>query len=178
MLGTQVSAAAGINTHEQKVLDALSQSSTTNAGTSLQLPAQYTNQASTYLRRDGVNLTATQANEIIGKINQAIALIAATDATGFRSIPTNVVEQVIKLAQEAADIVGLSLVYSTVTGAVTVQDTAGTTVLKGGQVVKQTGYSLETVLAGCSIAVLVLAIAVLTSKKTNVLQVEDQKCAL
>jgi len=177
MFGSQVSAASGINVHEQKVLDTLGQSGTTAAGASLSLPTQYINQAVTYLQRDGVDLTETQSKELIAKINEVVALVTATNATKWSEIPADVVAQSIKLAQEAADIIGLTLTFDVASGVLTVKNSSGTTVLTNNQVVKQTGHSLNTLWIGAVTVTLCLAIFALATKKTKMLPVTDQKYA-
>ena len=171
MLTTQVSAASGINAHEQRVLDALKQSVTTTAGT-LTLPAKYVNQANTYLQRDGVDLTEAQADEIITKINQVVGLLKATNAKSWKEVPQDVVDRVVKLAQEAATIVGLTLSFDAATGVVTIKDASGTTVVTTDKVVKQTGYSLNAVWVGCLAVAAILVVATLVLKKKKISNVE------
>ena len=176
MFGSQVSAASGINAHEQRVLNALSQSRTTAAGVALTLPAQYVNQATTYLQRDGVNLTRAQSNEVIDKVNEVVALVTATNATKWSEVPSEVVAQSIKLAQEAASAVGLSLTYDVATKVLTVKDSSGTAVLNSEQVVKQTGYEQNIFWVG-GFVILVLATLVYKLKMTRAYTVATQKCA-
>ena len=176
MFGSQVSAASGINAHEQRVLNALSQSRTTAAGVALTLPAQYVNQATTYLQRDGVNLTRAQSNEVIDKVNEVVALVTATNATKWSEVPSEVVAQSIKLAQEAASAVGLSLTYDVATKVLTVKDSSGTAVLNSEQVVKQTGYEQSIFWVG-GFVILVLATLVYKLKMTRAYTVATQKCA-
>ena len=176
MFGSQVSAASGINAHEQRVLNALSQSRTTAAGVALTLPAQYVNQATTYLQRDGVNLTRAQSNEVIDKVNEVVALVTATNATKWSEVPSEVVAQSIKLAQEAASAVGLSLTYDVATKVLTVKDSSGTAVLNSEQVVKQTGYEQSIFWVG-GFVILVLATLVYKLKMTRAYTVAAQKCA-
>lgn len=174
--GSQVSAASGINVHEQKVLDALGQSGTTAAGVALSLPTQYINQATTYLQRDGVNLTEAQSNELVGKINEVATLITATNATKWAEIPSDVVTKSIKLAQEAAAIVGLTLTFDVANSTLTIKDNSGTTVLNSDRVVKRTGYSLNAILIGCATTILSISALVLVVKKTKIVPVAEQKC--
>jgi hypothetical protein len=176
MFGSQVSAASGINAHERRVLNALSQSRTTAAGVALTLPAQYVNQATTYLQRDGVNLTRAQSNEVIDKVNEVVALVTATNATKWSEVPSEVVAQSIKLAQEAASAVGLSLTYDVATKVLTVKDSSGTAVLNSEQVVKQTGYEQSIFWVG-GFVILVLATLVYKLKMTRAYTVATQKCA-
>ena len=174
MFGSQVAAASGINAHEQRVLNALSQSKTTAAGVSLSLPSQYINQASTYLQRDGVNLTRVQSNEVIAKINEAVALITATNATRWTEVPSDVIAQCVTLAQEAAEIVGLTLTADVATGKVAVKNSSGTTVLTTDGVVKQTGYSQSALLTGSFIVILSLATFAFVVKKRNFTVAEQE----
>jgi len=165
--GVNVFAASGINADEQRVLDALSQSVTTQAGVSLTLPSRYISQAKTFMLKDGVDLTASQCDQIIAKTNEAVALIAATSATRLLEIPLDVQSKFVEQAKGAASVIGLTLSYNATTRESTVTDASGSIVATSGSTVKQTGTDFSsTFLIGGLLAVLILASGVY-AKKSN-----------
>ena len=94
-----VASAAGINADEQRILDEL-HTSVTMQGVEKYLPVDYINQAETYLQN--VDLTASEANNVIAKIEEAKSAIEATGAANVSEISDAQFNQIASIAKEAA----------------------------------------------------------------------------
>jgi len=103
-----VSAAPGITTEGQRLLDALEDAN---------IPARFINQARTHLMRADVNPTRENIDQVINNINEASRLIeaegfelsAATPNARFTEWPTWLQERVLALVAASAAIFGLTL---------------------------------------------------------------------
>ncbi len=137
------SASSGINAHEQRILDALSEPIQLE-GRTTSLPAQYINQARTYVMRADVDLTSSEANQIIGYINQARDLVINGGFSSFSEMPQSFLNQLIELAQRAAAVIGLTLSFDLSSGlpVITIVSDSGEVVVDGDNVIKQTGLGV------------------------------------
>lgn len=133
--------AAGFNAYEKDVLSALRSGVSVN-GTTIQLPPQYLNQAENYLNT--VDLTAEQANEIIGYIGHAKSLVreeaqktGATSIAELKKSGKTLLNQVVSDVQKAAAVADLKVGYdkNTLVGT----DASGKTVFSAAKPIKKTG---------------------------------------
>lgn len=156
--------AAGINSYEKQILDTLRAGINLN-GTVSYLPAEYINQAENYLNTS-VDITQAQAQEILGYIEEARALVLADGADSIEGLKSQTNEAVFKMAQQAAAVLGLKL---TISGnkVVVITDAEGNVVFKGDRTIKTTGAEFDptnAVLLGGAILVLIALAGVATRK--------------
>lgn len=105
-------AAPALNEHEQKIYDAYTKTVTV-AGKEIKLDAEWVNLGKNYMLREDVNITAEQAEKILGYIDEAekVAKTAktASEATAFGKEINN---KIIDLAAKAAAVVELKTVVA------------------------------------------------------------------
>lgn len=158
--------AAGLNDYEQKLMDKLSAGVDIN-GTQVYLPAEYVNQAKNYFLSSH-DMTELEYNEIVGYVDDAIALVKENAPAGtfsFQALSSDVKNQLLSYGQKAAAVVELTLSYNGKN--VKIVDKNNTVVFEDAPAVKTTGaeanFTMLWVVAG-SFAVLLIA-AVAVSKK-------------
>ena len=173
---TSVSA-AGINAAEQKVLDALNQTATMG-GVEKALPAEYKNQAESYFNT--VELTDAQADAVIAKINEGIALIESSGAANAKEISDAQFNAIVAVAKEAASAGGATIAVTRKTNGLAnvvlvTNSTNGSTPIsdpKGGDIIKTTGFDVPSVTAVAGVGILMVSAAGIylfkTSKKESV----------
>lgn len=144
IIAAPLSAAAstGINANEQAILDELNVGITLEGRTTY-LPAQYINQATTYLQRSDVDVTSSESAQIISYIQKARSLAENSGYSSFSEMPTDFVNQLIALAQNAASVLGLTLSFDVNGGVVTIVSDSGDVVVDGSGVIKQTGFDFS-----------------------------------
>ena len=114
--------AAGINSNEQAVLDALNQTITLKGG-SATLPSEYVNQAENYLNT--VDLTAEESAAIVSEINAAKAFVEAAGVSDISELTYEQKTELLSYGQAAASVVGLTLSYDKTTKTASVLSTDG-----------------------------------------------------
>lgn len=160
------SASSGINANEQRILDALS-TPIQLEGRSTTLPAQYINQARNYSLRADVDITSSQADEIIGYINEGRALAEGSGYSYFSEMPASLQNQLLALAQKAAAVLGLTISFDFNTGIVTIISESGDVVVDGSGVIKQTGFDFSTSSAVMIALMGVVGTCAVVAKKRN-----------
>jgi hypothetical protein len=157
-------AASGLNDQEQKIITALE-----NAG----VPSSQIEKVKAELIKDGVDITATEADNAIANIDEAKKIVADAGITSVEELKANqeVLNQVVAKANTAAKAVGYADTISvSSTGAVVSSGTTGiptTTVSntdsnKDSSTLKTTGVDFSTtatVVAGLGLSVAGVAIA-------------------
>lgn len=117
-----VFAAGGINENEQRVLDVLSQ--TVRIGdTDFIIPVDYVNQAENYFNT--IDMTAAQADEIIGHVNDGKQYFLNTGATDFKGLTYEDKLQIISYGQAAVAVLGMTLTADFADNTVTIVDGDG-----------------------------------------------------
>lgn len=130
-------AAPALNENEQKIFDAYTKTVTV-AGKEIKLDAEWVNLGKNYMLREDVDITAEQAEKILGYIAEAekVAKTAktATEATAFGAEINN---KIIDLAAKAAAVVELKTVVAN--DHVTFIDAADKVVAEADATIKATG---------------------------------------
>ena len=127
---SMVSAFALVSPEEQKIVDALKAGVTVN-GQTVTLPADYINQAENYLINNDVDITAENAAAIIAKIDNAKAVIVEKGITNLdKNIPSDVKDQLVAIAEEAAKVENLKVTVSGDKSQITIVDNNGNQVFR------------------------------------------------
>lgn len=161
--------ASGLTAVEQEVIDALEQPVNFSGGNVLTLPERFVNQARRELTNN-IDLTRAEATQIIGYINQAVALIEAGPYTRFLDVytmDTNTLDRVITLAEAAAEVAGLSIRIDFRGGDIyiSVTDRDGNVVGDTDGPIRDTGANIAPVLMTSGALVATLGGAIVLSKK-------------
>ena len=139
--------AAGINSSEQAVLDALNQTITLKGG-STTLPTEYVNQAENYLNT--VDLTAEESEAIVSEINAAKAFVEAAGVSDIAELTYEQKTELLSYGQAAASVVGLTLSYDKTTKTVSVLSADGEVVFSAVPSLKVAGGSSTGTNGGAS----------------------------
>ena len=167
-------AAGSLNANEKKVISALER--TVKIGdASFKLPASYVNQAKNYFLGSDVDLTADEADAIIGYIDDAIAALKAekpkTTAAelDLADLSASCKAKLLEAGQNACEEIGLELEYDAVANEVTIKDDAGKTVFNDEPIIKKTGADVSV--PAIAIAVVLLTVlsagAIVVTKKSQ-----------
>lgn len=160
-----VSAASGINTEEQSILDVLKTSVDVN-GKSVTLDVSYVNSAENYMNSDGVNLTNQQASVVIAQIEAAKQVIVDNKITDLKTINKKYQDQIIAYAQIAANELGLIIVVDYSSKTIIIKDISGNVLFTVSKVIKNTGDDYTTTLAiSGAIALLLASAGIIATKK-------------
>lgn len=165
-----MSASAGtINEYEQSILDKVSTKVVLQGKTVETLP-DWINQAKAYLLQDGVDVTETQAAEINGYIDEAIAKVKAAGevkSNNLFDMTTN--KDLLDLATKAAAVVGLRVTNDGLDVTIVDPNEPNVILFQETAAVKVTGgmadYTMIVVMGAAMVAVLVASVAV--SKKVR-----------
>lgn len=159
-------AAPGISASEQKILDSLQGSVTTQAGASISIPQEYLNQAKNYLMRSDVDISEADATTTIGHIEEAKTAVKNSNATSLSDLPGSVKSIVLEKATAAAAVNGLSLTFDASSSAITIKDANGVTVFESGDIIKTTGadYTVEIALGAGLVLIAVAGSVYLVNK--------------
>lgn len=159
-------AATGVSAQEQKILDMLSKTVTTQSGAKLTIPSEYLAQAKTYLAQSDVDLDADTVADALAQIEEAIEVVEASDAKTFNDLSKADKEAILAAADSVAADLDLTLTYNSTTKAITIKDADGNVVFKTGNIIKKTGAEAYAPIAMASVAaVVVLAGSVVVLKK-------------
>ncbi len=167
-------AAGSLNANEKKVIAALEQ--TVKIGdASFKLPASYINQAKNYFLSSDVDLTAEEADAIIGHINDAIAALkaekpkAAGKELDLSDLSDATKRKLLEAGQKACEVIGLELDYDAVNNVVTIKDANGRVVFSDEAIIKKTGADVSV--PAIAIAVVLLTVlsagAIVVTKKSQ-----------
>lgn len=168
---SSASAAQGIGVNEQLILDALNQPITLSDGRVVYVPAQHVNQVRNLLI--STDVSADQANQIIGYISQAIANVESSNYTSFAEASQGAVNQVVALIERAAAVLGLTISIDFGSGNlatdinVSILSATGNVVGESRRPVRATGNVLTGVTWVAVGTVGVLAACTLVAKKKN-----------
>lgn len=163
MFAVSAHAADGITADEQAILDNLKAGVVVD-GTVVNVPAEYINQAETYLKTNDV--TAEQATTIIVEIDNVKAVVKENKITDIKEIKGAVAKDILAHAEKAASTVGVTLTVSA-DNTIVVKDKTGKVLFTAEKgVIKATGddYSSMFAMTG-AIALLLAGAGVVASKK-------------
>ena len=113
------------------------------------------------------DISNEEATAVLAKVDEAIAIMKASGITNIRELSSENLKKIKTLAQEAANIVGLSLIFKI----------SGVEIYKDGKLVEAidhtneklayTGNSLNNIIISTSVAALALAVITVTKIKLN-----------
>lgn len=163
MFAVSAHAADGITADEQKVLDNL-KSGVVVEGTTVNVPAEYINQAESYMKTNDV--TTEQVAAINSEIDSVKQVMKDNKIKSIADIKGSVASDVFAHAQKAAGVVGVTLKVNA-DKTVTVSDKDGKVIFTADKgVIKNTGddYSMMFVMTG-AFALILVGAGVVASKK-------------
>ena len=167
------SAAGAINANEQKVLDTLDQYVQLGK-TKYHIPDEYIAQAKNHFLT--VDVSETQANKIIGFINDGIAILkkdARPDEEFHMSIlPAADKQAILKAGQDACAVIDLTLTYDAATEKVVITKTDAATgtptqVFNSEPIIKTTGAEVNAIVIVSAALAVVMVAAFVISKKVK-----------
>ena len=111
-------------------------------------------------------VTEAQADQIIAKGEEAVALMQAAGTTNYKELTTEQKNQLKSIANEAASIVGVSLVFKKGTVEIYKDGVLIETITANNGTLAYTGNSVNIVLAVvATVAVIALAVAAVSKRK-------------
>ncbi len=163
------SAAGAINANEQKILDTLDQYVQLGK-TKYHIPDEYIAQAKNYFLT--VDVSEAQANEIIGYINDGIAILkkdAMPDKEFHMSVlPAADKQAILKAGQDACEVIDLTLTYDATTEKVVITAANNTTpVFNSEPIIKTTGAEVNAIVIVAAALAVVMVAAFVISKKVK-----------
>lgn len=167
--GVTALAATDVNENEQKILDAVAKTETID-GKTVAIPADLQNEVQTYLMRDGVDLTAEQTATIVEKIEACFDVVVengAASTEAIQNLPYEAKSQLLTLAQEAAEVVGLTATYDSASKSLVFTDADNNVVAKTETVLKVTGADTTMLVLVAAAVVVLLAGGVIVAKKNR-----------
>lgn len=100
--------AAGLDANKSKILDSL-KTEVSVGGKKASLPAELVVQAENFLKRDDVNITSEQADEIIDNINKAMNTLKSSGITSISNLSLKDKTAILDNIRAAAEVVGLTV---------------------------------------------------------------------
>ncbi len=158
--------AANLDANKQKVLDAVSQSITVD-GKKVELPAEYKTQAENYLKRDDVEITADQADAIVGQVDAAIEVVKEYGVTDLAKLSSADKAKIADKVQAAAAVVELKVVFDSAKNTITITDKDNKVVATMEAPVKTTGANAGAAVAVLGFAAVLLAGCAVVAKKSQ-----------
>lgn len=160
------SAASGINTDEQRLIDAYK-----NAKANGYYFDEYTiNQIEIYFMRDGVDITADQADQVIAYLNEAVSYFANTGATSLQSLSTEQKQHLLEIVRNGAAVVGLTVSYDAASKMFQVYTADGELVYSSAVVIKTTGADYTPAIITFAVVLMLACAAVVAAKKKGLMQ--------
>ena len=159
------SAAGDLNANEQKIITELKKEVKIGDKT-FAIPKEYVTEAENYFKT--IDISETQADEILGYIAEGEALIVAQNITGttdLKKLPADVKDEILQLGKDAVAVTGGTLTYDG--NHVVIKNAAGQIVFDAAPIVKQTGAEVDfTAIVLATIAVVaILGAAIVVAKK-------------
>lgn len=150
------SAAGDINADEQRIITELKKEIKIK-GNTFAIPAKYVTQAENYFKT--IDVSATQADEIIGYINRGVNVLLSTTATikgttDLKVLPRADKEEILDCGKKAVAVTGGVLTYNGTT--VNIKNAAGQQVFDSAPIIKQTGMEINFT------AIIIAAVAIIT----------------
>ena len=110
-------------------------------------------------------ITDEQADQIVAKAEEAVALMQAAGTTNIKDLTVDQKNQLKSIANEAASIVGVSLVFKAGTVEIYKDGKLVETLTSNTGTLAYTGNTMNIVLVVSSIAIIALGIAVVARKR-------------
>ena len=170
-LFVSVSAASGINSFEQSVLDNYKAGVMVNGKLLVPTAGEITT-AYNLLNHDDVNMNEYQAGRVNGAIDEVYALFAKEGVTDITKLSLASKEKALSLATSAALSVGLTFTYDSASNVASVWGAGGviasSDVTSTSSMVKQTGFELNTSwIMGMMMAMTLVGLGFVALKKEN-----------
>lgn len=163
VFATMAFAAGSINADEQRIIDKLNETVEV-CGKSVTTATPYMNQAKAYLVRDGIDVTAAQADEIIGYINECQALAKTSSVVKENGAFTKEInEKILALGTKAAAVLDCKVI--TKGNVVYIYSPSGELIFEQTPAVKFTGMNTTALYVVIAVAVLAVLGAVVVTKK-------------
>lgn len=165
LFAVNVSAADGINSEEQAIIDTL-KAGVSVEGKTVTVPGEYVNAAEKYFATEGVEITADQAKVVNAQIDAAKAIIVENKVTDLTTIDKTVQDKILVNAKTAAAELGLTIEADYSAKTIVVKDKNGKVLVTAEKVIKNSGDDFTSVLVMSGLIAMVLAGAgVVASKK-------------
>ncbi|MDY3861133.1 MAG: hypothetical protein SOZ45_01045 [Ruminococcus sp.] len=160
--------AAGINSAEQSILDKLN-TTVVMQGQTMRIPTAYVNQAESYFNT--VDVTEDQAKEINSIIDEGKKLLEQSGASNIGTLTVAQKHQLLDYGKKVVGVINMTMYYDSSTRNLVIKDPDGNiafcaepTLTKDGtivsnDIVKTTGFGVNTVAAAGVAAVVVLVSA-------------------
>ncbi len=166
--------AAGINENEQRVMDVLkSEVDLGQSGATYIIPENYINQAENFFL--GYEMTAAQADEIIGYVQKAIDVVKSRtdmvsgDVFNLDRLPYADKKAILNYGQLACKVVGLTLIYDGTNVVITDENDNGKLYFSSEPIIKVTGAQAVVIYVAAAIAavLLVAGITVIVRRRVS-----------
>lgn len=160
------SAASGINTDEQRLIDAYK-----SANANGYYFDEYTiNQIEIYFMRDGVDITADQADQVIAYLNEAVSYFANTGATSLHALSNEQRQHLFEIVKNGAAVVDLTVHYDAANKLFQVYTADGELVYSSAVVIKTTGADYTPAIITFAVVLMIACAAVVAAKKKGLMQ--------
>lgn len=110
-------------------------------------------------------VTEDQANKLLAKADEAVAVIEASGKTNYKDLTTTEKNKLKTIANEAADVLGVTLTFKKGSVEIYKDGKLVETVTMNDGKLAYTGNNINTVLVVSSIAIIALAMAVVAKRK-------------
>lgn len=164
-------AATDINADEQRIVDAAAQTRVIE-GKVADIPAYTQNELKMYLMRDEVDLTAEQADAVVGKINECFDYVeenGIADMETIKNMPYEQRKHLLTLAQEAGAFVDLVVTYDFNAKQLVFSDQEGQLISAVDTTIKFTGAETTTIVLLVAGVLVLIAGGAVVAKKAGLL---------
>ena len=160
-----ITAASGINSEEQRILDEL-KSQFIVEGKTVALDSSYLNSAENYMSLDGVEITDLQATIVISQIQAVKQILIDNKITDLKKIAKTYQDQILTLSRIAANELGLILTADMSSKTIIIKNAEGKIMFSTSKIIKNTGddYTKTLALSGAVALLLAGAGIIATSK--------------
>lgn len=110
-------------------------------------------------------VTEDQANKLLAKADEAVAVMEASGKTNYKDLTTTEKNKLKTIANEAADVLGVTLTFKKGSVEIYKDGKLVETVTMNDGKLAYTGNNINTVLVVSSIAIIALAMAVVAKRK-------------
>ena len=120
--------------------------------------------------RDGVDITADQADQVIAYLNEAVSYFANTGATSLQSLSTEQKQHLLEIVRNGAAVVGLTVSYDAASKMFQVYTADGELVYYSAVVIKTTGADYTPAIITFAVVLMLACAAVVAAKKKGLMQ--------
>lgn len=133
----------------------------------LTLSEEYKNQAENYFLRNDVSISDQEFVKINKYIDETISIINKAKVSKIEDLPKSVKNNVVKIANKAAEALGLFLTYNYSNETITIKDGDQMVVAETSDIIKKTGVDVSPILYFSLTIVLAITICFVISKKAK-----------